>query len=113
MTQTSSRPLPRRRTPPGDTDVLAPGRAAHANPPTDEEKYDYIRGPQHRWFFWAHAVAFAGIAVSLYGFAHMRYWTLVFLIPLLAYGAQTLLGLRTSTYQRRVTLPDHQFLVET
>ncbi|WP_461172241.1 cellulose synthase catalytic subunit [Arthrobacter sp. Z1-9] len=82
-------------------------------PPNDQEKYAYIKGPQHRWFFWAHALAFAGIAVSFYGFSRMEYWTLIFLIPLALYAGETLLGLRTSTYRRNVTLPDHLFTVET
>ncbi|VXC57515.1 glycosyltransferase family 2 protein [Arthrobacter sp. 8AJ] len=82
-------------------------------PPNDQEKYAYIKGPQHRWFFWAHAIAFAGIAISLYGFSRMDYWTLIFLVPLALYAGETLLGLRTSTYRRDVTLPDHLFRVET
>ena len=82
-------------------------------PPTQQEKYAYIKGSQHRWFFWVHALAFAGIAISLYGFSRMEYWTLIFLLPLALYAGETLLGLRTSTYQRKVTLPDHLFTVET
>ena len=83
-----------------------------AVPPTDTEKYAYVAGPQHRWFFWAHFASFAGIAFSLYGFARMEYWTLVFLVPLAFYAAETLLGLRTSTYRRRISLPDHLAKVE-
>lgn len=82
-------------------------------PPDDQTKYAYIRGSQHRWFFWAHAFVFVGIAISLYGFSRMQYWTLIFLVPLAFYAGETLLGLRTSTYKRRVTLPDHLFTVET
>ena len=82
-------------------------------PPNDKEKYAYIKGPQHRWFFWVHALAFVGIAISLYGFSRMEYWTLIFLIPLALYAGETLLGLRTSTYRRNVTVPDHLFTVET
>jgi len=83
-----------------------------AVPPTDTEKLAYVRGPQHRWFFLAHLLAFAGIAWSLYGFARMEYWTLVFLVPLVFYAAETLLGLRTSTYRRRISLTDHLAKVE-
>lgn len=83
------------------------------SPPNDREKYNYLRGPQHRWFFWAHGAAFVGISFSLVGFAMMTYWTLVFMIPLALYAGETLLGLRTSTYRRRVTEPDHCFKVET
>jgi cellulose synthase (UDP-forming) len=93
---------------------LSPAVSTHtlAVPPSDEEKLNYVQGPQHRWFFWAHLLSFAGIAFSLYGFARMQYWTLIFLVPLAFYAAETLLGLRTSTYKRRITYPDHQFLVE-
>lgn len=93
------------RTPPPEHTLVAP--------PNDQEKYAYVKGPQHRWFFWAHALAFAGIAISFYGFSRMEYWTLIFLVPLALYAGETLLGLRTSTYRRSVTLPDHQFTVET
>lgn len=89
------------------------GGHTYAVPPTDDEKYNYLGGPQHRWFWWLHALSFIGIAWSLYGFARMEYWTLIFLIPLAMYAGETLLGLRTSTYRRNVTLSDHRFLVET
>lgn len=91
----------------------APPEPTLVAPPNDQEKYAYIKGSQHRWFFWAHALAFLGIAISFYGFSRMEHWTLVFLIPLALYAAETLLGLRTSTYRRNVTLPDHLFMVET
>ena len=78
-------------------------------PPSDKEKYDYLKGPQHRWFIWVHFLSFIGVAISLYSFARMQYWTLIFLIPLALYAGETLLGLRTSTYNvgnlaRRQTL---------
>lgn len=91
----------------------APPEHTLVTPPNDDEKYAYIKGSQHRWFFWAHALAFLGIAISFYGFSRMEYWTLIFLIPLAMYAGETLLGLRTSTYRRTVTLPDHQFTIET
>ena len=81
-------------------------------PPTDVEKLSYIRGRQHRWFWWAHFVAFCGLAASLYGFSRMAYWTLIFLIPLGIYATETLLGLWTSTFERRVSLPDHEAIVQ-
>ena len=83
----------------------APPEYTLVAPPNDQEKYAYIKGPQRRWFFWAHALAFVGIAISFYGFSRMAYWTLIFLIPLALYAGETLLGLRTSTYRRNVTLP--------
>jgi len=89
-----------------------PAAARPVTPPDEVEKYYYIRGPQHRWFFWAHVVAFLGIAVSLYGFSRMTYWTLVLLLPLAVYVFELLLGVRSSTFRRTVSLPDHQLLVE-
>ncbi len=94
-------------------DFVPAGLAKVVAPPTDDEKYHYLKGPQHRWFFWAHAASFVGIGASLYGFAQMTYWTLIFMVPLTLYAAETLLGLRTSTYKRSISLPDHQFVVET
>ncbi|MBD1537742.1 glycosyltransferase [Arthrobacter sp. S13_S34] len=91
----------------------APPEHTLVAPPNDREKYAYIKGPQHRWFFWAHALAFVGIAISFYGFSRMAYWTLIFLVPLALYAGETLLGLYTSTYRRNVTLLDHMFTVET
>lgn len=85
---------------------------AYADPPDDAEKYSYIASSQHRWVFVYQTLAFAGVAVSLVGFSTMRYWTLIFLVPLVLYAAETLLGLRTSTFRRTVTLPDHQMRVE-
>jgi len=82
------------------------------SPPSDNEKYHYIKGPQHRWFFWAHVAAFIGIALSLYGFSRMTYWTLVLLLPLGVYLFELILGARSSTFRRTVTLIDHQLLVE-
>lgn len=81
-------------------------------PPTDKEKYGYIKGPQHRWFFWAHVAAFVGIAISLYGFCRMTYWTLIFLIPLFIYFVELGVGLLSSTFRRQVTMPDHRMTVE-
>ncbi|WP_062736647.1 glycosyltransferase family 2 protein [Kocuria turfanensis] len=78
------------------------------SPPDDQEKYNYLRGPQHRWFFVAHAGAFAGLAVSLAGFATMTYWTLIFLVPLALLAVETLVGLRTSTFRRRTTEAEHR-----
>lgn len=83
-----------------------------AVPPTDTERLDYVRGPQHRWFFWLHAVAFTGTAISLLGFASMRWWTLIFLVPLVCYAGETLLSLRTSTWRRRIDMADHLATVQ-
>lgn len=85
---------------------------SHPKPPTDRNKYSYIRSSQHRWVFVFQTIAFLGVAVSLVGFSTMRYWTLIFLVPLAVYAAETLLGLWTSTSARSVTFPDHQLRVE-
>ena len=84
-----------------------------AQPPDDREKYAYLDRPQHRWIFCAQFIAFVGVAISLYGMAQNDAWTLIFFVPLGLYGIEQVLALRTSTYQRRVTMPDHLFLVET
>jgi cellulose synthase (UDP-forming) len=96
---------------PKENPATAPAQAL-AIPPTDAEKYNYVKGPQHRWFFWAHFVSFCGIAYSLYGFARMQYWTLIFLLPLSIYAAETLLGLWTSTFRRRISMTEHAAVVE-
>ncbi len=90
------------------------GRAsAPAAPPRDDQKYLYVGRRQHRWIFWAQAVAFGGVAVSTVGLARNSRWTLVFFLPLIVMLAEQVLALRTSTFRRRITLPDHLFLVET
>jgi cellulose synthase (UDP-forming) len=77
---------------------------SHAVPPTDAEKYSYLRGSQRRWIFPVQTAAFAGVAASLAGFAANATWTLVFYLPLIVYAVEQALALRTSTYPRRVTL---------
>ena len=112
-------PLPRRGRSdegrPAMTATLAPDIAPFGwlAPPSDEEKLLYLRAPQHRWIFVVSAVAFVGVAASLAGFATQTYWTAVFLLPLALLVVEQVISLRTSTLRRRVTLPDHQFLVET
>lgn len=81
-------------------------------PPTDQEKYSYLRTSQHRWVFWFSALAMAGVAVSWIGLATQSYWTLPFLLPLVLLVAEQLLSLRTSTFRRRLSLPDHAATVE-
>ncbi|HEY5880318.1 MAG TPA: glycosyltransferase [Nakamurella sp.] len=92
--------------------AATPSTSQVVSPPDEIEKYHYIAGPQHRWFFWAHVVAFVGIAVSLYGFSRMSYWTLLLLLPLALYVFEIILGVRSSTFRRTVSLPDHQMLLE-
>ena len=97
------------------TATIAPEVAPYSwlTPPSDEEKLQYLRAPQRRWIFVVSAVAFLGVAASLAGFATQSSWTSVFLLPLVLLVVEQVVSLRTSTLRRRVTLPDHQFLVET
>lgn len=104
---------------------IAPGKAAERTlmlpsqtafgwlmPPTDEEKYSYLRTPQHRWLFVLSAFAMAGFAVSFVGLATQSYWTLVFLLPLVVLVTEQGLSLRTSTYRRRISMAEHAASVE-
>lgn len=81
-------------------------------PPDDQEKYSYLRSPQHRWVFWVSALAMAGVAASFVGLATQSYWTLFFLLPLALLVTEQLLSLWTSTFRRRVSMADHAANVE-
>ncbi|MDP9407436.1 MAG: glycosyltransferase [Actinomycetota bacterium] len=96
----------------GATSTQEPCPESLASPPGDDEKYAYLAGGQQRWVFPLQTAAFAGVAVSLAGFAGISYWTLLFLLPLSLFAAEQLLALRTSTYPRRVTLDEHRARVE-
>jgi cellulose synthase (UDP-forming) len=99
-----------------------PNETAHAidprgdprlpTPPTEEEKYSYLRGGQKRGVLVFQLLAFAGVAVSLYGFATSSYWTLIFLIPLAVMVVEEVLSFYTSTFRTQVTLADHLATVE-
>ncbi len=82
-------------------------------PPSDEVVHQWLAKGQHRWLFVLQVLAYAGVAYSLYGLARNSYWTSPLLGPLAVLIVEQLLSLRTSTHKRRVTLPDHLFLVET
>ena len=45
------------------------GPMAWLTPPSDAERDQYLARGQHRWLFWAQAVAMVGVAVSLFGLA--------------------------------------------
>ncbi|MFC4068654.1 glycosyltransferase [Actinoplanes subglobosus] len=81
-------------------------------PPADAEVDAYLKRPQHRWIFWAQALAFAGVAVSMWGLSNNSYWTLAFLAPLVALLLEQALALRTSTFRRTVTTASHQALLD-
>ncbi|MEU4693993.1 cellulose synthase catalytic subunit [Actinoplanes sp. NPDC023714] len=84
------------------------GTMGWLTPPSDSERDEYLAGGQHRWLFWAQAIAMIGVAISLYGMAQNTYWTIVFLVPLIAFVGEQLLALRTSTFRRRVDLASHR-----
>ncbi|WP_459314056.1 glycosyltransferase family 2 protein [Arthrobacter sp. MDT2-2] len=94
--------------------VINPSQSSFAwlMPPGDEEKYSYLRTPQHRWVFWVSALAMAGVVVSFVGLATQSYWTLIFLLPLILLVTEQVLSLWTSTFRRRVSMTDHAATVE-
>jgi cellulose synthase (UDP-forming) len=99
------------------TTMLTPPRTSAtlgrcATPPSDTEKYQYIRGGQRRWFITFQYLAFVGVAISFAGFAASSYETLVFGIPLAIFAVEQTLALYTSTRRRRIDLVSHQHTVE-
>jgi cellulose synthase (UDP-forming) len=82
--------------------------ARYATPPSDPEKYLYLKGGQQRWFTVSQFAAFAGVAISFAGFATSSYYTFIFAVPFLLFAAEQSLALYTSTRRRRVTLASHQ-----
>jgi cellulose synthase (UDP-forming) len=86
-------------------------RGRYASPPSDDEKYRYLRDGQKRWLLVAQYVAFLGVIISFAGFATSSYWTFIFLFPLLLLAAEQTLALYTSTRKRRVTLESHRAIV--
>lgn len=82
------------------------------SPPTDEEKYSYLKGGQKRGVLVFQLLAFAGVVVSLAGFATASYWTFIFLVPLVVMVVEQLLSFYTSTFRTQVTLADHLATVE-
>ncbi|MFC3300174.1 glycosyltransferase family 2 protein [Arthrobacter agilis] len=94
------------------TNAFSPTSFDWLTPPDDEEKYSYLRTPQHRWVFWASAGAMAGVAASFVGLATQSYWTLVFLLPLVLLVVEQILSLWTSTFRRRVSMADHASTVD-
>lgn len=88
-----------------------PGPAAatgYAAPPTDQEKYLYVKGDQKRWFILAQYLSFISIIISFIGFTLSSYVTFVFIIPLVVYAVEQTLSLYTSTRPRRIDLAAHQ-----
>jgi cellulose synthase (UDP-forming) len=83
----------------------------YATPPTDQEKYLYLRGGQRRWFIVLQYAAFMGVVTSFAGFTLSSYETLVFAIPLVIYTVEQTMSLYTSTRPRRVDLASHEELV--
>jgi hypothetical protein len=67
-------------------------------PPTRPEKVAYLATPQHRWLFYASALAFLGVAVSMGGMARHSPATVLFLVPLALWLVEQVVTLRTSTF---------------
>jgi cellulose synthase (UDP-forming) len=84
----------------------------YATPPSDEERYQYLRGGQKRWLLVVQYVAFLGVAISFAGFTASTYWTLIFGIPLLLSVVEQTMSLYTSTRRRRIELASHKNTVE-
>jgi cellulose synthase (UDP-forming) len=80
-------------------------------PPSDEQKHLYF-GPQHRWVLAVQSLAFLGVAYSLVRFALHVEGALLFIAFVALYGVGLCVSLRSSTRRRRLTLPEHQALVD-
>lgn len=74
----------------------------YAQPPTDEEKYLYLRGGQHRWFEWVQYLSFLAVAAAIFGFARISYGTLIFVPAAALLLVEQTLSLYTSTRPRRL-----------
>ena len=96
--------------------AVRPGANATANrqatPPTDEEKYSYVRGGQKRWFIAAQYIAFISVIISFAGFALSSDLTLIFVIPLAIYVIEQTLSFYTSTRPRRIDLLSHRHFMQ-
>ena len=80
-------------------------------PPSDADKHLYF-GPQHRWVLAVQSLAFLGVAYSLVRFALHVEGALLFIAFVALYGVGLCVSLRSSTRRRRLTLPEHQALVD-
>jgi cellulose synthase (UDP-forming) len=89
------------------------GSYRYSTPPSDAEKYWYVKGGQQRWFVVAQYLTFLGVAISFGGFAFSSYETFIFSVPLALYTVEQTMSLYTSTRRRRVDLASHLHTVET
>jgi cellulose synthase (UDP-forming) len=103
-----------------DGSTSTPGRRAasagagrYVSPPTDKEKYSYIRGGQKRWFILAQYAAFLSVIISFAGFTLSSYETFIFSIPLVLFAIEQTLSLYTSSRRRRIDLASHKSFVST
>lgn len=87
------------------------GASRYVTPPTEEEKYSYIRGGQKRWFILAQYAAFLSVIISFAGFTLSSYETFIFSIPLVLFATEQTLSLYTSSRRRRINLASHQKFV--
>lgn len=89
----------------------ATGAAAEVVPPDATVRDSYLDG-RGRWLPVVQTLAFGGVCVSLYGFARMSYWTLLFALPMVLFALEMLLALRTAGHRPRTTRAAHRALVE-
>lgn len=87
------------------------GATRFAAPPSDKEKYLYVKGNQKRWFILAQYLSFISVIISFAGFTLSSYETFIFIIPLVVYAVEQTLSLYTSTRPRRIDMAAHQRLV--
>lgn len=80
-------------------------------PPTRPEKHAYLATRQHRWLFFASALAFLGVAVSMGGMALYSPVTIIFVVPLALWLVEQAVTLRTSTFSRVVTVRSHRRII--
>lgn len=90
---------------------LSADAARFATPPSDKEKYLYVKGNQKRWFILAQYLSFICVIISFAGFTLSSYETFIFIIPLVVYALEQTLSLYTSTRPRRIDLAAHQRFV--
>lgn len=84
----------------------------YVTPPTEKEKYSYLKGGQQRWFIAAQYAAFLAVFISLAGFVLSAYETLIFAIPLALFAIEQTLSLYTSTRPRLIEVDSHRDFVE-
>jgi cellulose synthase (UDP-forming) len=97
-----------------DLAITTAGRAddptASVQPPTDSEKYQYVRRSR-RWVLPVQSVLFLPVLLSLAKFALLSPWLVPFLAWVLLGFVNTLVGAYSSNQKRRVTYGGHRATV--